>query len=88
MADIRSIVISIGEEYFSVPRGLEQSHWYYELAFHTREWLWLSEDPLDRHQRVFDSFHRLDRFRMHHDQIMRSPISEGFYQYNRRVSPN
>lgn len=76
------------EDYFAEPKTVGHSHWYCELAFHTRFWLWLEEEPLARFQRVFDYFHRLDRFKKHDQKIMFSPISDGFYEYNRRLSPN
>lgn len=73
---------------FDQPLSVEHAHWFHEFAFHTRSWLWLEQQPLDRHQAVFDFFHRLDRFRAHHEKVITSPISEGFFEYNRRMSPN
>jgi len=74
--------------HFDRPLSDAHAHWFYEFAFHTRTWLWLKQEPLDRHQRVFDFFHSLDRFRTHHDKVMASPITEGFFEYNRRLSPS
>ena len=75
-------------DYFEKPLSEEAAHWYYEMAFYARSWLWLKQEPGERFQSVFDYFHRLDRFQLHHDMVSRSSISEGFFQYNRRLSPS
>lgn len=76
------------QAHFDRPLSVEHSYWFHEFAFHTRSWLWLEREPLDRHQAVFDFFHRLDRFRAHHDIIIASAISAGFFEYNRRLFPS
>lgn len=81
-------VIARLQAHFDRPLSAEHSHWFYEFAFHTRSWLWLERQPLDRHQAMFDFFHRLDRFRTHHAKVIASPISEGFFEYNRRLVPS
>jgi hypothetical protein len=81
-------VIRRFQAHFDRPLSVEHSHWFYEFAFHTRSWLWLEQQPLDRYQATFDFLHRLDRFRTHHENVISSPISEGFFEYNRRLSPS
>jgi hypothetical protein len=75
------------QTHFDRPLSAEHAHWFYELAFHTRSWLWLEPEQSDRHQTVFDFFHRLDRFCAHHDKVMASGITGGFVEYVRRLSP-
>jgi len=76
------------KEHFDRPHSVEHAHWYSELAFHARNWLWLEQEPLKAFQEIFDFFHRLDRYRAFHQAVLFSPITEGFFEYNSRIAPN
>ncbi len=73
--------------HFEQPRSQTHAHWFCELAHHTRSWLYLSMEPADRHQALFDFFHRVERFRSHFSSILGTPSHSGFFEYFRRVSP-
>ena len=75
------------KEHFSDTSLDVKSFWFFECAFHTRTWLWVNSDPVDRRQDLFDFFHRLERFAAHASNILFGPdINKGFFQYNRRLS--
>ncbi len=92
------------QAHFHRPLSVTHSHWFCELAYHTRSWLVLGcyptvlrqtiidklggdflDEPIVERQTVFDFFHRFDRFGSHYGNILNSKITEGFFEYNRRL---
>jgi hypothetical protein len=75
-------------EHFLDATSTTKAFWFCECAFHTRMWLRVNSEPVERRQDLFDYFHSLDRFAAHHAETLRAnDINDGYYQYNRRISP-
>ena len=51
-------VIKKIKEYFDSADEPTKSHWFREVEFHTRQWIWLDGDEKERKQDFFDYFHR------------------------------
>ena len=80
-------ILTLLKEHFSTVSTDEKSFWFCECAFHTRMWLWVDSEPVARRQDLFDYFHRFELFSAHWGSALRSDIANGFFQYNRRLSP-
>jgi hypothetical protein len=77
--------------YFASIQTPAHSFWFCECAFHTRKWLWVDSEPVERRQVLFDYFHRFEHFSAHYRNSflnMNVKLTEGFFQYNVRLSPN
>ncbi|MFT5905394.1 MAG: hypothetical protein ACI9E1_000991 [Cryomorphaceae bacterium] len=66
-----------------------KSYWFREIEYHTRQWIWLGTDGIEKRQDFYDYCHRAERYKMHWKAIVmnsESKLCDGFYQYNQRIS--
>ena len=89
MYGIFDSVIERIKSHFDTIDDVSKSHWFREIEFHTRQWIWLDGEAKERKQDLFDYFHRIDRYRKHFEAAVmndRSGATEGCYQYNQRIA--
>jgi hypothetical protein len=81
-------ILSRLREHFLDSSSPAKSFWFCECAFHTRTWLWIDSEPVERRQELFDYFHRIERFTAHYAKTLGAhDINGGYFQYNRRMAP-
>lgn len=89
MYELFDSVIERIKSHFETTDDAPKSHWFREVEFHTRQWIWLDGEEKERKQDLFDYFHRIERYRRHWEVAVmndKSGATEGFYQYNQRIA--
>jgi hypothetical protein len=70
-------IIAKLKDHFSDTSSPTKSFWFCECAFHTRIWLWVDSEPVERRQDLFDHFHRFERFAAHYANTFAGRLAGG-----------